>query len=202
MRCRPYQTLFISSLLLVAGVALPAQAETSADRYGVSVAGGKGALGQLHDSWRIAAQKHWQRQWLATRLGHFTGYWDLGLTLWDASDLRGEATDQGAARLYALGFGPVLRWQFAAIGNTGIAPFAELGVGLSALSDRSLRSGKIRSLPLGSYWQFEDRAVVGLRLGAAGHYELAYQRMHHSNLNLASANNGVDSHLLMLSMRF
>jgi len=36
---------------------------------------------------------------------------------------------------------------------------------------------------------------VGLRMGR---WELAYQRMHYSNLNLASSNFGIDAHLLLL----
>lgn len=184
--------------------ALPAisAAQEPAARYGFSLAGGEGALGQRHDSWRLALQKHWQARWWETRHWHFTGYWDLGLTLWDASNLPRAITDQGAERIYALGLSPVLRWQFEPIGNSTIAPFMELAVGFSLLSDNELRSGKFRSLALGSNWQFEDRGVIGARFGRQGRFELAYQRMHHSNLNLASDNHGVDSHLLMLGYRF
>lgn len=45
-------------------------------------------------------------------------------------------------------------------------------------------------------WQFENRDVPGVRCGRRDRLERAYQRMHHSNLNLAGSNQGVDSHLL------
>ncbi|MFK7915656.1 MAG: acyloxyacyl hydrolase [Pseudomonadales bacterium] len=190
-------------LLLISALASgPTRAETGGPHWGLSVASGQGAMGQRHDSWRVAGQRSWKQRWWQHRYWHFTGYWDLGLTIWDASGETGGPTDRGAARIYALGLGPVLRWQFEPLGSTTIAPFLELGVGFSLLSDSALRSGKRRSLALGSHWQFEDRGVVGVRFGARGRFELAYQRMHHSNLNLASSNHGVDSHLLMLGYRF
>ena len=198
-----HNTLVFTLLLtgsLWAGQGL--QADPGAARWGLTLAGGEGALSQRHESWRIAGQRTWARRWWQQTHWHFTGYWDLGLTLWDASGLSASPLDRGPRRLYALGLGPVVRWQFEPLGNSTIAPFLELGVGFALLSDSSLRSGKTRSLPLGSHWQFEDRGVAGVRFGQRGRFELAYQRMHHSNLNLASSNHGVDSHLLMLGYRF
>lgn len=200
-----YLLLLLTALALACPGSARAQnppGEAHWPRHGLTLAGGHGALGQRHDSWRIAGQRYWQARWWQHSRWHFTGYWDLGVTLWDSSRLNPGSQDRGAERLYALGLGPVIRWQMAPLGNTTIAPFAELGIGLSLLSDRSLRSGTRRSLQLGSYWQFEDRGVIGVRFGRHSRFELAYQRMHHSNLNLASANHGVDSHLLMLGFHF
>ena len=183
-----------------AGHAAPERSERS--RHGLAFAGGEGALGQRHDSWRLSAQRHWRGALAEGRFGSLGGYWDLGLTLWDASALPQGPEDDGAQRLYALGLGPVLRWELPALAGNRLRPFLELGVGFSILSDNELRSGKVRELPLGSRWQFEDRGVIGLRLGREGRFEIAYQRMHHSNLNLARRNHGVDSHLLLLGYRW
>ena len=71
----------------------------------------------------------------------------------------------------------------------------DLGAGLSFMSDREFRTGKQRSRPLGSFFQFEDRGAVGVKVGR---WEVAYQRMHYSNLNLASDNFGIDAHLLLV----
>lgn len=190
------------TILLLLGSGAPAAAQPEPTRWGIAAAGGDGALGQRHDSWRLSVQRHWNLRWWQHPAWHFTGYWDLGLTRWDASEVTAGSQDRGAARIHALGLGPVVRWQFEPFGNSTIAPFLELGVGFSLLSDSSLRSGNRRSLLLGSHWQFEDRGVIGVRVGRQGRFEVAYQRMHHSNLNLASDNHGVDSHLLMIGYRF
>lgn len=195
-------TALLSGSILITATSSAGTGADSPARYGIAVAGGEGALGQRHDSWRVSGQQYWRRPLAQGRFGTLRGYWDLGLTLWDASDLPQGPEDDGARRLYALGLGPVLRWELPALAGRRLQPFLELGVGLSILSDNRLRSGKVRELPLGSHWQFEDRGVIGVRIGQAGRFEIAYQRMHHSNLNLASRNHGVDSHLLLLGYRW
>ncbi len=180
---------------------ISAWAAESDSGYGFSASVGTAARDQNHDDWRIGAQRHWARRWWETERWHFTGYWDLSFARFDASDLPVRSTiDRGPAKLWAVALAPVVRWQFQSLGSTQIAPFVELAVGLSYLSDSRLRTGKIRSLALGSHFQFEDRAVIGVRIGR--HWELAYQRMHYSNLNQADDNHGLDTHLGMLSWRF
>ncbi|MEM1231938.1 MAG: acyloxyacyl hydrolase [Pseudomonadota bacterium] len=189
----------LAAVVLLVATAAQAREEP---RRGLALAAGNGALGQRHDSLRVSGQQHWARTWGLGAFGQLGGYWDLGLTLWDASDLTPGPMDDGASRIVALGLGPVLRWELPALAKGRIRPFAELGVGFALLSDNELRSGKQRELPLGSHWQFEDRGVLGVRLGAQGRLEIAYQRMHHSNLNFASSNHGVDSHLVLIGYRW
>ncbi len=170
--------------------------------WSVSLSYGEGARGQRHDAARIGLQRRWERKFWQHGWGHFTGYWDLSLADFNASDLTASPTDRGAARIWAVAIAPVLRWQFNRVGNMPVAPVMELAVGLSYLSDDELRSGTQRSLPLGSHIQFEDRGVVGVQLGHKGRWEIAYQRIHYSNLDLASANHGVDTQMLMVGYRF
>lgn len=175
--------------------------EPDVSPWSLSASYGEGARGQLHDAARFGIQRRWQARWWQTSWAHFTGYWDLSVADFDASDLSPSTTDRGASRIWAVALAPVVRWQFEPIGNTTIAPYLELAVGLSYLSDDRLRSGKQRSFPLGSHFQFEDRGVAGLRFGRKGRWELAYQWFHYSNLDLASSNHGIDNQLIMLGYR-
>lgn len=170
---------------------------------GVSLSAGTGAERQGHDAYRVGLQREWGRRWLERERFHVTGYWDLSLSLWHNGEGPGSSQDDADDDLYAVALAPVLRLQFAPLVGAA-APFAELGVGAAYLSDDTFRSGAPRSRQLGSRFQFENRGVLGLRfpVGAKRNFEVAYQRMHYSNLNLAGDNQGIDVHLLMLGMRF
>ncbi|MEM1435257.1 MAG: acyloxyacyl hydrolase [Pseudomonadota bacterium] len=171
-------------------------------RWGATLAAGEGVAGQRHDSYRLSLQRHWNRSFWQTRRFHFNLFWDTGVTLLDARDvLRGPA-DTGAEQLWILGTSPVLRWQFQALGQSTITPFLEAGVGLAVLSDDKLRSGNNRALRLGTRWQFEDRVAIGIRFGRQQRWELAWRLMHHSNLNAADDNAGLDSQLVSIGRRF
>jgi len=170
---------------------------------GVSLSGGTGARGQDHDAYRVGVRRAWGRRWLERDCCHVTGYWDLSLSFWHNDARPGSSLDDADDDLYAVALAPVLRLQFVPVVGPA-APFAELGVGAAYLSDDTFRSGERRSRQLGSHFQFENRGVLGLRFpaGAKRSFEIAYQRMHYSNLNLASDNQGIDVHLLMLGMQF
>ena len=194
--------LLLLSWIVLCTFARHTLAQEHTGPWGVTVAVGEGAAGQRHDTYRLSLQRHWNRRFWETKQFHFTGLWDVGVTLWDASDVERGPLDNGATRLWVIGASPVLRWQFRTFGAARLAPFLELGVGLSLLSDRELRSGNNRALRLGTQWQFEDRFSLGLRFGEEGRWELAYQIMHHSNLDADEENAGVDSQLLSIKRRF
>lgn len=161
-------------------------------RWLVSVAAGSSS--DNSNAWRIAATKPWQRRWLDGGSAHLTGYWEASVALFE-NDVRHVPADDGTAYLWNVAIAPVLRLQFTLGDNFPVQPFLDLGVGVSFMSDREFRTGKQRSRPLGSYFQFEDRGAVGAKIGD---WEIAYQRMHYSNLDFASENNGIDAHLLLL----
>lgn len=195
--------LLLLSFCLISTMSIPLTAqEAEISPWSFSASYGEGVRGQMHDAARVGLQHRWQSRWWQTSWGHLTGYWDLSLADFDASHLEPSVTDRGASRIWALALAPVVRWQFEPLGTTTIAPFIELAVGVSYLSADRLRSGAQRSFPLGSHFQFEDRGVAGLRFGRTGRWELAYQWFHYSNLDLASANHGVDNQLIMLGYRF
>ncbi|MEM6710615.1 MAG: acyloxyacyl hydrolase, partial [Pseudomonadota bacterium] len=191
----------LAVLVLLAAFARAESGIPNDARWGATLALGEGRAGQSHDTYRVSVQRHWARRVWEREHFYFSGFWDVGVTLWDASNITPGNADRGAERLWVLGASPVLRWQFQRLFAAPIEPFLELGVGLSLLSDRELRSGNNRALRLGTRWQFEDRAAIGIRFGRDGAWELAYRIMHHSNLDAADENAGVDSHLLSLSRR-
>ena len=163
---------------------------------GVSLSGGNGS--DSLNAARVGVQWDWDTTWWQSDYAHLSGYWDLSASVWHNDPSRTSPLDDGAETIGAIAFAPVFRLQFKRFGGLSVAPFVELGVGATVLTDRELRSGDRRSRNLGSYFQFEDRAVIGARIGARQQFELAYQRMHYSNLDLASSNTGIDAHLLLL----
>ncbi len=160
------------------------------------VGGAWGSGSESSNALRISLTKPWKRRWFEGGSAHLTGYWEASLARFE-NDVDHVPADDGTAHLWNFAVAPVLRLQFTPgkDGNALIQPFMDLGVGLSFMSDREFRTGKLRSRPLGSYFQFEDRGAVGAKIGR---WELAYQRMHYSNLNLASSNFGIDAHLLLI----
>ena len=148
-------------------------------------------------AWRLGVRRPWQRQWFTGGSAHLTGYWEASLAHFNNASVTPETGVDATARLYNLALAPVWRLQFTLNdGNALVQPFLDLGVGISFVSNRSFRSNGSRNRELGSFFQFEDRGAVGARIG---NWEVAYQRMHYSNLNFASDNAGIDAHLLQIS---
>jgi len=185
--------------------------EAKAASSAILIGGAWGSSSDDSTAWRLSATKPWKRKWFEGGRAHLTGYWEASVALFendvesrstnpaaDVGDNRGAS--RGAAYLWNIAVAPVFRLQFTLPAKNGkgqalIQPFLDLGVGVSFMSDREFRTGKERSRPLGSYFQFEDRGAVGVKVGR---WEVAYQRMHYSNLNLARDNFGIDAHLLLV----
>jgi hypothetical protein len=182
------------------------QTQTQKETNAILIGGAWGSSSDDSTAWRLSATKPWKRKWFEGGRAHLTGYWEASVALFE-NDVESTSTDpsaeQGAAYLWNVAFAPVFRLQFTLPARNGngkngqalIQPFMDLGVGVSFMSDREFRTGKERSRPLGSYFQFEDRGAVGVKVRR---WEIAYQRMHYSNLNLARDNFGIDAHLLLI----
>lgn len=166
-------------------------------RAEILLSGAGGSSSDNSNALRVSIAKPWKRRWFDGGGAHLTGYWEASIARFE-NDVPNIPADDGTAHLWNIAVAPVLRLQFTpnwGTGNWRVAPFMDLGAGVSFMSNREFRTGKFRSRPLGSFFQFEDRGAVGVRIGR---WEVAYQRMHYSNLNLASENNGIDAHLLLL----
>ncbi|MEM7219006.1 MAG: acyloxyacyl hydrolase [Pseudomonadota bacterium] len=184
---------FVLGACLLAGLSPEAAAERAPLAYGLAW----GSASEDTDAWRASVSRDWQRRWFERERARLTGYWELSAARF-ANSVVAQPTDNGTGTLWNVAIAPVLRLELGPWGEAGVRPFLDLGVGLSLMSHRNLRTGKPRSRPLGSLFQFEDRGAVGVRIGRL---EVAYQRMHYSNLDLASENFGVDAHLLQLRVR-
>ena len=180
--------LFLSALAFCA-----AGAAAEATRYGLAWGSGS----EQTDAWRVSVSRDWLRSWLERDRLRLSGFWELSLARFD-NDVVAQPGDRGTGTLWNLAFAPVLRLELGPYGPAGVRPFLDVGVGLSLMSHRNLRTGKPRARPLGSLFQFEDRGAAGIEVGRL---EIAYQRMHYSNLDLTSDNFGVDAHLLQLRLR-
>jgi len=89
-----------------------------------------------------------------------------------------------------------LRWQRQTpYGDSHIAPYCELGVGLSWLSETEIE-GRILSL----HFQFEDKFGMGMRFGQKQQYDLAMRVYHYSNASIKRPNSGVN--LAMVSFGY
>ena len=181
----------LASALMCACVTLPVCAVD-----GVSASYGEGARDNVLDAYRIAMQWDWDRRWLETSPIHLTGYWDLSGAMFE-NDADARAGDDSEEQLYAIAFAPVFRFHTDPIG--AVTPFVDLAIGVSGFSETELRTGD-SPRELGGHFQFEDRITIGARLGANA--EVAFQRMHYSNLGLAGENDGIDTQLLTLRWHF
>lgn len=161
----------------------------------ISVAGGSAS--ESSAAWRLGVRRPWERRWFNGGSAHLTGYWEASVAHFNNSSTTPQPGVDATARLWNVALAPVWRLQFNLNnGRAIVQPFLDLGVGVSFVSNRSFRSTGRRNRELGSFFQFEDRGAVGARIG---NWEVAYQRMHFSNLNFASDNAGIDAHLLLIS---
>ena len=184
------QVAILSFLICIGLNPIPAQADTQ-------ISAAWGGASEDATALRLGIRRPWQRRWFDGGSAHLTGYWEASIAHFDNRSVNPEPGVDAPASLWNIALAPVWRLQFNLNkGRALVQPFLDLGVGISFVSDRSLRSTGRRNRELGSFFQFEDRGAIGARIGQ---WEIAYQRMHYSNLNLASENSGIDAHLLQIS---
>ncbi|MBI3145455.1 MAG: acyloxyacyl hydrolase [Pseudogulbenkiania sp.] len=134
--------------------------------------------------YRLGVQQDFTQSWWSSPSGRLTGYWDAGLTHWEA--------DGGGSNTQSLSVSPVLVYEFS--GN-GIRPYLEAGIGLAVF-----RNNAVDERQLGSEWQFEERLGAGFRFGV-GH-ALGLRAMHYSNAGLKKPNGGIDAYSLYYQLRY
>ena len=140
---------------------------------------------------RLALKWDWQRQPWEFRGLTIDGYWDVSGIYWNNPNLSGSA--------YGVSASPVFRFTPRNTKWLGGYPFGELGVGVAVLGGTNIPNGTPRGRRMGSRFQFENRLVLGLTFSEQ--LELAYQFLHHSNGDLASDNNGIDTHLFRIAWK-
>jgi len=148
---------------------------------GVDVAVAGGFQGQ--DIYRVALRKEWSLDWYQDEIGRFSAYADASWNLWrDAGE-----------DLQALALSPVLRFDFAN-GPGGLIPYLEVGIGAAYLTQSHLDEQR-----LGTRFQFEDRAGLGMR---SQQWDLALRVMHYSNGGIKKPNDGFSMVMVNLGYRF
>jgi lipid A 3-O-deacylase len=135
------------------------------------------------DIYRIGLQWDWKRTLWQGDSASLGGYWEASVNFWGAD--HDDVTAAAVSPVFVLSFGDR---------SAGFRPYVEAGVGLSILSD-DVAGGRL----LGSSWQFEDRIGFGL---ASDRWDIHYRYMHYSNGDIDKPNQGVDAHVIGVSVSY
>jgi lipid A 3-O-deacylase len=179
------RSLAAAVALGVTGFALPASAldrvafeygltdgDTDVDRYGATVS------------------FDWGVEWFRTGSWALTGYWEVGVNVWDSDGGR-----TGEDTLVDGHITPVFRWQRDV--STPLPVFLELGVGAHGYTETAIED-KDFDIP----FAFGSHVGAGVRFGEGGRYELLYRYQHQSNAGLGDDNPGINFHLVTLGYHF
>nr|WP_304622155.1 acyloxyacyl hydrolase [Pantoea sp. Tr-811] len=153
--------------------------------HAAQLSGALGSTGQNGFFGRIGVGFDWDRKWMKSSTGHFTGYWDAGLTHWEKG--------KRASARSAISFAPVFVYEFNT--NMSITPFIEAGIGVSMFSGT-----KVGDRTLGSSFNFEDRLGAGLKFKDES--RVGVRVIHYSNAGIKQPNNGIESYSLFYSRPF
>lgn len=157
---------------------------------GVSIGSGYGVANIVPV--RVGIQKTFEREW-GTCDWPIGGYWEGSFyTMNGKRDLKPESHK----KLTAAALAGVFRVQRAEKTSWGW-PYAELGVGLSWLSQK-----EIGGRDLGMHFQFEDRIGLGVRFGRDQQYDISYRAIHFSNAYIGPCNHGINLHVIVLGYWF
>ena len=179
------RSLAAAVTLGLTGLVLPAAA---IDR--VAFEAGTSAGSTSVDRYGANATWDWGVQWFRTGAWSLTGYWELGINVWDA--------DPGRTGVETLVDGyvmPVFRWQRDV--STPLPVFLEFGVGAHGHSE-----SKIEDKDFDIPFAFGSHVGAGLRFGEGGRYELMYRFQHLSNASIGDKNPGINFHLFNLGYHF
>jgi len=153
--------------------------------WGVAFGSGQGIQGIT--PYRLSASWDFGPIWQSEGEWGIHAVWESSFAVWNGSRRPGLAPDR-ATSLNPTTSGPLFRWQRQTpFSITRIIPYAELGVGLSWLSETEIQ-GRIVSL----HFQFEDKAGIGMRFGKKQQYDIAIRAYHYSNASIKHPNSGVD----------
>ena len=143
-------------------------------------------LGRGHaelDIYRLGLQWDFRKTLWQGERSSLGGYFEASLNRWDGQ----------FESVTAAAFSPVFVLEFGDESNR-FRPYIEAGIGVAILSDD--RAGGRR---LGSSWQFEDRIGFGF---ASDKYDFHYRYMHYSNADIEKPNQGLDAHVIGLSITY
>lgn len=135
------------------------------------------------DIYRLGLQWDFKKNLWQGQRNSIGGYFEASVNRWDS------ATDN----VTAIALSPVFVLQFGQ-NSSGYRPYIEAGVGLALLSEEGAGGRQ-----LGSSWQFEDRIGFGL---ASERFDFHYRYMHYSNGDIEEPNQGIDAHVIGISISY
>jgi lipid A 3-O-deacylase len=151
---------------------------------GISLGIGK-AKGSI-DIYHLGFQKQFNSRWLESKTGYLSGYHEISLNCWKHER---ESIRQAA-------YSPVFAYMFAGLIKS-ISPYLEGGIGIALLSEKEI-SGR----DLSTYFQFEDRIGIGLRIGRRHTHDVNIRYMHYSNASIKQPNDGIDIFIFSYTFSF
>ncbi len=152
---------------------------------GVAFSSGQGI--QDIKPYRFAVSWDFGPIWRNEEMWGLNAVWESSFAIWDGPE-RASLTPDRAIKLNAFTSGPMFRWQRQqSFSRNHIVPYAELGVGLSWLSETEIQ-GRILSL----HFQFEDKFGLGFRFGKHQQFDFALRAYHYSNCSIKRPNSGVN----------
>ncbi|NNL96449.1 MAG: acyloxyacyl hydrolase [Xanthomonadales bacterium] len=135
------------------------------------------------DIYRLGVQWDFKTTFWQSRDSKLSGYFEASVNRWDSR----------VDDVTAIAFSPVFVLEFKQA-SSGFRPYIEAGVGVALLSEK--RAG---GRGLGSSWQFEDRIGFGF---ASDKYDFHYRYMHYSNADIEKPNQGIDAHVIGVSISY
>jgi lipid A 3-O-deacylase len=136
------------------------------------------------DIYHLGFQKQFGGNLLEWKTGYLSGYHEGSMNHWRYKE---ESVQQVA-------YSPVFVCGFDDFGS-GIFPYLEGGIGVSFISEK-----EIKDRDMSSYFQFEDRIGVGVKIGKERRHNLNFKYLHYSNADIKQPNEGID--IFMLSYAF
>jgi len=136
------------------------------------------------DIYHVGFRKEFESHWLESRVGYLSGYHEISLNY----------LKHGSESIKQAAYSPVFTYVFDGLTNF-MSLYTEAGIGVSFISDKII-SGR----DLSTYFQFEDRIGVGLRIGRRHTHDLNIKYVHYSNVGIKQPNDGIDS--FMVSYRY
>ena len=150
---------------------------------------------------RLSLRWNWNKNLIENDSLTLSGYFDLGYSRWRSHlSAKDQPSPNAADKIWAVGFSPVFR--LAPQSSAMVVPFLDAGVGVSYQSEKDIEKKLKSPINMGGHTQFEIRAGAGIMFGESKQYELAYHWFHYSNANIHSQNEGLDFHMLSLSMQW
>lgn len=170
-------------VVLITGILLIAVSAPATETSGWGLSFGYGEADPDIDIYRVGIKKDFWAEWLETRVGYVSGYFELSFNHWEHDD-----TD-----INGVGFSPVFVYYFGDKNNL-IRPYIEGGIGVSWINQTT-----IADRDMSTQFQFEDRIGAGVRWGFI---DLNFRYMHYSNASIKQPNHGIDILMFTTSIQF